>query len=325
MKPIGISKLWKKHLGDWGVNVYNGCEHGCVFCYSPAQPGVKAQPFWKGKTQADWGRFNSARDGLVEALQHQLRTFTPARAVKTTWGQGRILVSFLCDAYQPLEEKLLVTRQVLELLLQAGHRVRIQTRATLVRRDFDLLLKYRDQVQLGTSLPHLDDVLASVLEPNAPAPTARLEMLREAARVGIPVYVAIAPFLPFHKLDVLDEVVARVKPLRPTEIFCEVLNPKGDCVGMVAQALATHYPAEAKIVAAYDDAAWARWTYEVLRHGVEHHSGTGFMAWPDTGRAWSDHLTADKVTFLNQFLPPVEPNESVVKNCDISVGIGPLA
>jgi DNA repair photolyase len=325
MKPIGISKLWKKHLGDWGVNVYNGCEHGCLFCYSPAQPGVKAQPFWKGKTQADWGRFNSARDGLVEALKHQLRTFTPARAMKTPWGQGRILVSFLCDAYQPLEEKLLVTRQVLELLLQVGHRVRIQTRATLVRRDFDLLLKYKDQVRLGTSLPHLDDELVRVLEPQAPAPTARLEMLCEAAQVGIPVYVAVAPFLPFHTLEVLDEVVARVKPLRPTEIFCEPLNPKGDCVGMVAQALATQYPAEAKRMTAYNDAAWARWTYEVLRHGVEHHSGAGFIAWPDTGRAWSDHLTAEQVTFLNQFLPPVEPGEGVARYRDSSRGICPPA
>ena len=325
MKPIGISKLWKKHLGDWGVNVYNGCEHGCLFCYSPVQPGVKAQPFWTGKTQADWGRHFAQRDGLVEALRAQLRTFGPARAVKTPWGQGRILVSFLCDAYQPMEEKLGVTRQVLELLLQAGHRVRIQTRATLVRRDFDLLLKYKDQVRLGTSLPHLDDDLARVLEPQAPAPSARLEMLCEAAQVGIPVYVAVAPFLPFHTLEVLDEVVARVKPLRPTEIFCEPLNPKGDCVGMVAQALATQYPAEAKRMTAYNDAAWARWTYEVLRHGVEHHSGAGFIAWPDTGRAWSDHLTAEQVTFLNQFLPPVEPNESVVKNCNISVGIRPLA
>ena len=248
MKPIGISQLWKKRLGDWGVNVYAGCEHGCVFCYSPAQPGVKAQPFWTRKTQADWGRHFAQRDGLVEALQQQLRTFTPARAVKTPWGQGRILVSFLCDAYQPLDEKLLVTRQVLELLLQAGHRVRIQTRATLVRRDFDLLRKYKDQVQLGTSLPHLDDDLAKVLEPKAPPPTARLEMLREAAELGIPLYVAIAPFLPFHKIGLLDEVVARVKPLRPTEIFCEPLNPKGDCVRMVAQALAKEYPAESKVV-----------------------------------------------------------------------------
>lgn len=235
MKPIGISKLWKKHLGDWGVNVYNGCEHGCVFCYSPAQPGVKAQPFWEGKTQADWGQFYSERDGLVEALRTQLRTFTPTRALKTAWGRGRILVSFLCDAYQPLEEKLLVTRRVLELLLEAGHRVRLQTRSTLVRRDFDLLLKYKDQVRLGTSLPHLDDDVAKVLEPKAPPPTARLEMLREAAELGIPTYVAVAPFLPFHKLDALDEIVARVKPLHPTEIFCEVLNPKGDCVPRVAK------------------------------------------------------------------------------------------
>jgi DNA repair photolyase len=304
MKPIGVSKLWKKHLGDWGINVYYGCEHGCSFCYAPAQPGVRAQPFWDGKTQSDWGRCYGERDGLVAALRQQLRTFTPAKAVKTSWGQGRILVSFLCDAYQPLEEKLQVTRQALELLLLAGHHVRIQTRATLVRRDFDLLVKYKDQVRLGTSLPHLDDDLAKVLEPKAPGPTDRLEMLREATDLGIPVYVAIAPFLPFHKLSVLDDVVARVQPLHPTEIFCEVLNPKGDCFPRVEQALATQYPSESKIVGGYGDAAWARWTFEVLRHGVEHHSGAGFIAWPDTGRAWVDYLPAGQVGFLNQFLPP---------------------
>src|ERR1035438_3528025 len=143
MKPIGVSKLWKKHLGDWGINVYYGCEHSCSFCYAPAQPGVRAQPFWDGKMQSDSGRGYRESNGLLAALRQQLRTFTPATAVKTSWGQGRILVSFLCDAYQPMEEKLGVTRQVLELLLQAGHRVRIQTRSTLVRRDFDLLLQYK--------------------------------------------------------------------------------------------------------------------------------------------------------------------------------------
>jgi DNA repair photolyase len=306
MKPIGRSNFWKKHLGDWGINVYNGCEHGCTFCYAPAQPGVRAQRFWDGKTQADWGHYYAERDGLVEALRKQLRTFIPGRAVKTPWGQGRILVSFLCVAYQPLEEKLQVTRQTLELVLQAGHRIRIQTRATLVRRDFDLLVKHKYQVRLGTSLPYLDDDLARVLEPKAPAPTARLEMLREAAQLGIPVYVAVAPFLPFHKLTVLDEVVAGVKPLHPAEIFCEVLNPKGDCVARVAQALARTHPSEASEVADYDDAAWSRWTYEVLRHGVERFVGAGFVAWPDTSREWADHLPAGQVEFLNQFLPPDE-------------------
>src|ERR1035441_10110176 len=303
MKALGISQLWKKRLGDWGVNVYNGCEHGCAFCYAPSQPGVKAQPFWIGKNQADWGHVFSERDGLVVALRQQLRTFAPARAVKTTWGQGRILVSFLCHAYQPLEEKLLVTRQVLELLLEAGHHVRLQTRSTLVRRDFDLLCKYKDQVRLGTSLPHLDDSLARVLEPKTSPPTARLEMLHEAVALGIPVYVAVAPFLPFHPLGVLDDLIAQVTPLRPEEIFCEVLNPKGESVPRVAQALAIEYPAESKIVDAYSDAAWSRWTYRVLRHGVDHHTSAKFIPWPDTSRAWANYLRADEVGFLNQFLP----------------------
>jgi len=134
-------------------------------------------------------------------------------------GQGRILVSFLCDTYQPIEERLGVTRQDLEHLLRAGHHVRIQTWTTLVRRDFGLLSKYKDQVRLGTSLSHLDDDLARSL-----VPTARLEMLREASQLRTPVYVAVAPLLPIHKLTVMDDVVARVTPLHPTEILCEALN-----------------------------------------------------------------------------------------------------
>jgi len=306
MKPIGISQLWKKHLGDWGVNVYNGCEHACKFCYAPVQPGVRAQPFWAGKTQEDWGLHFGEREGLVGALKKQLITFTPARAVQTSWGQGRILVSFLCDPYQPMEERLGVTRKVLELLLAAGHQVRIQTRAaTLVRRDFDLLSKYKNQVRLGTSLPHFDDDLARVLEPRAAAPSARFEMLSEAAALGIPVYVAVAPFLPFHQLAVMDQVVARVTPLQPTEIFCEVLNPKGSCVQRVAQALEESYQTFARTMAGYDDAAWSRWTFEALRHGVEHHARARFVAWPDTSRGWENYLGSDEVRFLDQFLPPV--------------------
>jgi hypothetical protein len=195
------------------------------------------------------------------------------------------------------------TRQALEMLLKAGHKVRIQTRSTLARRDFDLFAEFKDQVRLGISLPHLDDRLAAVLEPKAPPPSSRLEMLRDAARMGIPVYVAIAPFMPFHPLSVLDEVVGRTKPLRPTEIFCEVLNPKGDCIERVARVLAPAYPAESSVVKGYNDAAWSKWTHEVLRHGVAHYAKDGFIAWPDTGRGWEKHLSPPEVKFLNQFLP----------------------
>jgi len=188
-----------------------------------------------------------------------------------------------------------------------------------VRRNFDLLLKYKDQVRLGTSLPHLDNDLDAVLEPKAPPPSARLEMLREAKQLGIPVYVAIAPFMPFHLLTVLDEVVAAVAPLGPTEIFCEVLNPKGACVQMVAQALEARYPAKSQIVAGYNDAEWSRWTYKMLRHGVERHGDSGFSAWPDTSRAWAHHLPAEQVEFLDRFLPNVEPHDPVQRPSELNL------
>jgi len=242
----------------------------------------------------------------VDAVKRELRTFTPTAARKkaTLWGEGRILVSFLCDPYQPIEATERNTRQVLEALFEAGHKVRIQTRSDLVRLDFDLLTKYSGLVRLGTSLPHLDDELAAVLEPKAPPPSKRLTMLREASERGIPVYVAIAPFMPFHPLSVLDEVVKVIIPLKPVEVFCEPFNPKGNAVNMVAEALAERYPAQAAFVRAYDAAAWARWTYKLLAFGVSTYAEQGFIAWPDTGKAWAKHLSQPEAAFLDQFLPP---------------------
>ena len=54
----------------------------------------------------------------------------------------------------------------------------------------------------------------------------------------------------------------------------------------------------------YDDTAWSRRTCEALRHGVGRYAGDGFLAWPDTDRAWADHLPREQVEFLDQFLPP---------------------
>jgi hypothetical protein len=64
--------------------------------------------------------------------------------------------------------------------------------------------------------------------------------------LGIPIYVAVAPFLLFHPLEVLDLIGARVTPLHPTEGFREVLNPKGSCVRRVAQSLEKSHQSAAK-------------------------------------------------------------------------------
>jgi DNA repair photolyase len=308
MTPINPSGLWKKRLGDWVINPYVGCEHGCFHCYCPAMPGVKFNN--NGYRQREWGKYLIPKHGIVDALRDQLRTFTPDKARKTRWGDGWVLMSFLTDCYTPSEAKHKLTRQCLQLLLEAGHKVRLQTRSALVERDFDLLVAHKEQVLLGTSLPYLDDALARTLEPRATAPTRRLKVLQKAFDRGIEIYVAVAPFMPFHERKVMDEVLRAIQSLRPREIFCEVLNPKGDNLAMMSEALAAKYPTEALMMANYSGEYWAKFTWKVLSFGLS--KNPQFIPWPDTQRFWRAHLDRKQIKLLDAFLPTEEMlNEAI--------------
>ena len=265
-------------------------------------PGVRFNNH--GHDQQEWGQYLYPKTGIVEALRKQLRQFTPEKAKRTDWGDGWILMSFLTDCYTPTESKEMLTRQSLQLLLEAGHRVRIQTRSSLVERDFDLLTAHQDQVLLGTSLPHLDDALSRVLEPRASSPSRRLVTLQKARDLGIPVYVAIAPFLPFHGPEILEDILEKVLPFEPTEVFCEVLNPKGDNLSMMRQALADEYPHYAKRINDYSTESWANFTWEMLDYGYMRSSL--FIPWPDSKRGWSKYMCSERASFLNEFLPRVQ-------------------
>ena len=296
---ISPSQLWKKHLGDWVINPYVGCEHGCLHCYCPNMPGVKF--FNHGQSQMDWGEYLFPKAGLVDALDRQLCTFTPDAARRTVWGDGWILMSFLTDCYTPAEGKLKLTRASVKRILEAGHKLRIQTRSALVERDFDILRAHPNQVLLGTSLPHLDDDLARILEPKATGPTRRLKMLENAVNAGIRTYCAIAPVYPFHTSAEVEEIADKLKPLAPCELFCEVLNPEGKNMERLDLGLRPLFPALADALKGYKGERWAQFTWEILDHG--HRNISRFVAWPDTGKAWSKFLSSSQNAFLESFLP----------------------
>jgi DNA repair photolyase len=308
MTPINPSGLWKKRLGDWVINPYVGCEHGCYHCYCPAMPGVKFNN--DGHKQREWGKYLLPKHGIVAALRNQLRTFTPDKARRTEWGDGWILMSFLTDCYTPSEAKFKLTRQCLQLLLEAGHKVRLQTRSVLVERDFDILVAHKEQVLIGTSLPYLDDVLARVLEPRAAAPTRRLKMLQKAFDQGLEVYVCVAPFMPFHDEKVMEAVLKAIDPLGPREVFCEVLNPKGDNVAMMREALVAKFPVEAKRMTNYTAESWAEFTWRVLSVGLK--KNKRFIPWPDTQRFWKSHLDPKQTQMLDAYLPPKAMREEAL-------------
>src|SRR5947208_15859101 len=93
--------------------------------------------------------------------------------------------------------------------------VRILTRSPLAKSDFDLFKTFGNRLLFGMSLPTLNNKLAKIYEPNAPAPTQRLETLKAAKQAGLNIYVAVAPTYPECDAADLEKTFEAIKELEP--------------------------------------------------------------------------------------------------------------
>ena len=170
---------------DRSINPYRGCEQGCVYCFA---------------------RPTHAYLGLSPGLDFESRLFYKPEApellkkelARPGYKCSPIALGINTDAYQPVEQKLGLTRAILEVLLDVYHPFTIVTKSALVERDIDLLAvaAQRRLVQIVVSLTTLDRKLARRMEPRAAAPQRRLETIRALTEAGIPVSVLVAPVIP---------------------------------------------------------------------------------------------------------------------------------
>jgi len=109
--------------------------------------------------------------------------------------RGLVAISTGTDPYQFVEGKYRITRHALEVLLRARWPVSVLSRAPLMIRDLDLFTQF-DEIEVGMSVPTLDDRARAVLEPWAPPIEARLRCLRALADAGLTTFVGFAPAYP---------------------------------------------------------------------------------------------------------------------------------
>ncbi len=167
------------------INPYRGCEHGCIYCY--ARPTHEYLGLSAG---LDFERQIFVKTEAPALLRKQLAS--------PSWKPQVIAMSGVTDCYQPIERKLKLTRQCLEVLLEFRNPVGLVTKNALITRDLDILreLAQYQAVCVFVSLTTLDESLQRVLEPRTASPSRRLKAIHELSQAGIPVGVLMAPVIP---------------------------------------------------------------------------------------------------------------------------------
>jgi len=185
---------------ELSVNPYRGCEHGCVYCF--ARPG-------------------HAYLGLSPGLDFETRLFCKPEAGKLLSAElarpgyrcRPIAVGINTDGWQPVERRLRITRQVLEVLQACHHPFSVVTKSALIERDLDILAPMAAQglVQVAISVTTLQADLARLMEPRAAAPNRRLQSIRVLADAGIPVSVLVAPLIPVLTDGELETILGKAR------------------------------------------------------------------------------------------------------------------
>jgi len=172
------SILVKSQVFDYVVNPYTGCQHRCVYCYARFMRRFTGH-------KEPWGEFVDVKINAPALLRREV-------AKKPS---GRVWVSGVCDPYQPLESKYELTRKCLEILVEYGRPITVQTKSPLVLRDLDLLRRGAE-IEVGLSVTTADESIRKLFEPGAPSIERRIEALEELHLAGIRTFAMIAPMLP---------------------------------------------------------------------------------------------------------------------------------
>ena len=166
--------------GHFGMNIYRGCSHGCIYCDSRS----KCYQFTHSFEDIE------VKQNAPELLEKTLKS----KRSKCMIGTGS-----MSDPYMHCEKELRLTRKCLEIILKYGFGAAVLTKSDMILDDIDLLdeINRTAKCVVQMTLTTYDDDLCRILEPNVCNTKRRLEVLEKMQERGIPTIVWITPILPF--------------------------------------------------------------------------------------------------------------------------------
>lgn len=223
----------------YSLNPYQGCEHGCAYCY--ARP---THEYWGYSAGLDFEQVIVVKRNAPALLEQQLR--------HRKWEVAPISISGATDPYQPVERREQLTRRLLEVALAFKQPVSVITKNALVLRDTDLLseLAAHGLAAVAISITTLDEHLRRVLEPRTSTAMNRLQAVRELRRAGVPVMAMVAPIIPALNQQEVPSILAAAAEAGALTASYTVLRTNGAVASVFEAWLRSHFPDRAEKILA---------------------------------------------------------------------------
>ncbi len=162
-----VNKVESPDVGMmYSMNPYQGCEHGCVYCYAR-----NSFEYWGYSAGLDFERKIIVKKNAPELLRKFL--------MNPKWSCTPISLSGNTDCYQPAEQKFKLTRGLLEVCNEFNQPVGMITKNAGMLRDKELLIEMAKKrlISVLVSITSFNEDLRRVMEPRTTTGKQRLKLI----------------------------------------------------------------------------------------------------------------------------------------------------
>lgn len=233
-----VNKVTSPDIGpEWSMNPYRGCEHGCVYCYAR-----NSHEYWGFSAGIDFESKIMVKPSAPQLLREHF--------MRRNYKPQAIMLSGNTDCYQPVEQKLQITREILKVFLECKHPVGIITKNALILRDLDILkeLAAHNLVHVAISITTLDSDLQRRMEPRTSLPSKRLDAVRRLSEAGVPVMVMHAPVIPWLTDVETPKLIKACAEAGANRVAYTIVRLNGAIGGIFTDWVHKNYPMKAEKV-----------------------------------------------------------------------------
>ena len=164
--------------GDFVINPYVGCTHGCKYCYA------RFMKRFTGHAEP-WGSFVDIKNNAPDLIPKDTNSY-----------KGKsITISSVTDPYQPIEGKYKITRKILGRLIPLQPHLELMTKSDLVVRDIDLFKQFKNCI-VTLSFSITDEKLRKQIEPLSSPGKQKINALEELHKAKIRTALFVSPIFP---------------------------------------------------------------------------------------------------------------------------------